>query len=586
MLIVLSTCFSVFAQNNEREEEYLNFERNYNELLQSYYIKSNEKLLNERFPSSAFMPTSTTGSSTPDEVYRQRLNSIPSAVKLVYNSQVRNHIVYYLDRMNRSVGLMLGLSKYYFPIFEDILDSYGVPSELKYLVVIESAFRPKAVSKAGATGLWQFMYATGRTYDLRVNSIVDDRCDPIKSTIAAAKFLKNLYGIYGDWSLVLAAYNCGPGNVNKAMKRSGKNDFWEIYDFLPKETRNYVPAYIAATYVMNFYQEHGIRPVELTRPLDLVTDTVVVNKDIYFGQIQDVMNISVEELKDLNPQYKMDYIPGTQDKYSLRLPLKYVETFIEMEDSISNCNIEKYRPELAKKDDSLSSSTTTVMVDKTIYHKVRKNENWSSIARRYGVSVSDLRKWNSKIKKNKLQKGTLIAVKTKVAVAKENVIEKDEAEKSSSFAKDEMLEANSSASQQELTTSKQKADKINSKVSSNKKVEVSTKQSAQEDKSKKQDNTSKKQETPAKKQDNVKDKKQDTSSSEKQDTKKSNAKQETNSKAKGKNDTSKTHTIKSGETISAIAKKYNISEQKLMKLNGLNDQSVKKIRPGQKLKLK
>lgn len=564
LLIVLSTCFSVFAQNNEREEEYLNFERNYNELLQSYYIKSNEKLLNERFPSSAFMPTSTTGSSTPDEVYRQRLNSIPSAVKLVYNSQVRNHIVYYLDRMNRSVGLMLGLSKYYFPIFEDILDSYGVPSELKYLVVIESAFRPKAVSKAGATGLWQFMYATGRTYDLRVNSIVDDRCDPIKSTIAAAKFLKNLYGIYGDWSLVLAAYNCGPGNVNKAMKRSGKNDFWEIYDFLPKETRNYVPAYIAATYVMNFYQEHGIRPVELTRPLDLVTDTVVVNKDIYFGQIQDVMNISVEELKDLNPQYKMDYIPGTQDKYSLRLPLKYVETFIEMEDSISNCNIEKYRPELAKKDDSLSSSTTTVMVDKTIYHKVRKNENWSSIARRYGVSVSDLRKWNSKIKKNKLQKGTLIAVKTKVAVAKENVIEKDEAEKSSSFAKDEMLEANSSASQQELTTSKQKADKINSKVSSNKKVEVSTKQSAQEDKSKKQD----------------------TSSNEKQDTKKSNAKQETNSKAKGKNDTSKTHTIKSGETISAIAKKYNISEQKLMKLNGLNDQSVKKIRPGQKLKLK
>lgn len=467
--MVLSTCFSVFAQNNEKEEEYLNFERNYNELLQSYYIKSNEKLLNERFPSSAFMPTSTTGSSTPDEVYRQRLNSIPSAVKLVYNGQVRNHIVYYLDRMNRSVGLMLGLSKYYFPIFEDILDSYGVPSELKYLVVIESAFRPKAVSKAGATGLWQFMYATGRTYDLRVNSIVDDRCDPIKSTIAAAKFLKNLYGIYGDWSLVLAAYNCGPGNVNKAMKRSGKNDFWEIYDFLPKETRNYVPAYIAATYVMNFYQEHGIRPVELTRPLDLITDTVVVNKDIYFGQIQDVMNISVEELKDLNPQYKMDYIPGTQDKYSLRLPLKYVETFIEMEDSISNCNIEKYRPELTKKDDSISS-IATVMVDKTIYHKVRKNETWSSIARRYGVSVSDLRKWNSKIKKNKLQKGTLIAVKTKVAVAKENVIEKDEAEKSSSFDRDEMLEANNSASQQELTTSKQKADKINSKVSS-KKVE-------------------------------------------------------------------------------------------------------------------
>ncbi|MDO5760096.1 MAG: transglycosylase SLT domain-containing protein, partial [Bacteroidota bacterium] len=322
-LLILFLPFVVFSQV-ERTEEYLNYERNYNELLKSYYITSNEKLLNEKFPSSENAYSSNSKASLiADEVYEQRLKSIPSAVNLVYNQQVRNHIIYYLDRMNRSVGVMLGLSKYYFPIFENILDSYGVPTDLKYLVVIESAFNPKAVSKAGATGLWQFMYATGRVYDLRENSIVDDRCDPIKSTIAAARFLSDLYNIYNDWSLVLAAYNCGPGNVNKAMKRSGKRDFWDIYTFLPRETRNYVPAFIAATYVMNFYDKHGIEPVALTQPLSLINDTIKVSKDVYFGQISDVLQIPLEQLKSLNPQYRMDYIPGTQAEYILKLPFDY-----------------------------------------------------------------------------------------------------------------------------------------------------------------------------------------------------------------------------------------------------------------------
>lgn len=547
LFVSIITCTCLSAQNIDNEEDIISFDRNYDNLLQSYYMKTNEKILNERFPSTSSMPISSSAKSVSDETYRQRLNSIPSAVKLVYNNTVRSHIIYYLDKRSHSVSVMLGVSQYYFPIFENILDSYGVPSELKYLVMIESAFNPKAVSRAGATGLWQFMYATGRTYDLRVNSVVDDRRDPIKSTIAAAKFLRDLYHIYNDWSLVLAAYNCGPGNVNKAIKRSGKNDFWELYNYLPKETRNYVPAYIAATYVMNFYQEHGIKPMSLTQPLDLITDTVMVNKDIYFGQIEDVLKVSTDEIKGLNPQYKMDYIPGTQDKYALRLPLTYINDFIEMEDSISNCNIEKYRPELAKKETIEDSNT--IYVNKTIYHKVKRNETWSSIARRYDVSVSELRGWNKKIKKNKLQKGALLAINTKVAVNKTTVIDKDEDEKSSAFSQDEMVEANSSNSQEEVTTNTKKVDKINTSTS-NKKVEFAKQESKKQNEEIKKDNGR-------------------------------NAKQ--NAEKKKSN---KTHTVQSGETIAAIAKKHGMSEKELLKLNGLNEKSARKIRPGQKLKLK
>ncbi|MBQ9311791.1 MAG: transglycosylase SLT domain-containing protein [Bacteroidales bacterium] len=536
--------FTSVGQNDERSEDYINFERNYNDLLQSYYIKSNEKLLNERFPSTAFMSPAYSAASVSDEVYRQRLNSIPSAVKLVYNKNVRSHIIYYLDRLNKSVGLMLGVSKYYFPIFENILDSYGVPSDLKYLVVIESAFNPRAVSKAGATGLWQFMYATGKTYDLRVNSIIDDRRDPIKSTIAAAKYLNDLYKIYDDWSLVLAAYNCGPGNVNKAIKRSGKNSFWEIYNFLPRETRNYVPAFIAATYVMNFYAEHGIKPVSLTRPLSLITDTVMVNKDIFFGQIGDVLKISVDELRDLNPQYKMDYIPGTQDKYSLRLPLKYINEYIEFEDSISVCNLEKYRPELFKKDTVVGDSNT-VFVDKTIYHKVKRNETWTSIAKRYGTSVTSLRQWNPKIKRNKLQAGTLLAIKTKVAVNKNSTTEKSEEEKTTTTSNNEDIQTNNNEPQQEVSTGNNKADVINKNVSKNK---VKTK------------------------------KKQSETSNTNKNTSKTQTEKKTSSPT--------THTVQPGETISAIARKYGMNEQQLMKINNLNNASAKKIRPGQKIKLK
>ncbi|MBP3254376.1 MAG: transglycosylase SLT domain-containing protein [Bacteroidales bacterium] len=528
LFFALIFSFQGLAQRDE-DEVYSNFERNYNDLLHTYYIQTNEKLLNQRFAGTTY--NDNRASDVADSVYQQRLKSIPSCVKLVYNSTVRNHIIYYADRIGDRVGVMLGMSKYYFPIFENILDAYGVPSDLKYLVVIESAFNPRAVSRAGATGLWQFMYATGKTYDLRVNSIVDDRRDPIKSTVAAAKYLKDLYSIYNDWSLVLAAYNCGPGNVNKAIKRSGKNDFWEIYPYLPKETRNYVPAFIAATYVMNFHNEHNIKPVNLSQPLDLVTDTVVVKKDVYFGQIETVMKISVAELRDLNPQYKMDYIPGTQAEYALKLPMKYINDFIDLEDSISQTDKEKYYPELAKKNCDTceaDSSTETVYITKTVYHKVKSKESWSSIARRYGVSVSDLRKWNKKIKKNNLTRGTMLTVKQRVAVEKK-VSTQQQDNKQESIVEQKITENENAGNKKEST--------VNVPQNKTQKTEVA-------------------------------------------------AQQKKNTKEKKAPAQTKTHTVKSGETIAKIAAKYKVSEAQILKANNLNQNSAKKIQPGQKLRIK
>lgn len=545
LFLLVSFSIAAFAQQ-KKESEYLNYENNYNDLLQSYYIQMNEKLLNERFAKSEYASSSAAGASlVADEVYERRLKSLPSAVELTYNQQVRNHIIYYLDRMHRSVGVMLGLSKYYFPLFEDILDKHGVPTDLKYLVMIESAFNPKAVSRAGATGLWQFMYATGRMYDLRENSVIDDRRDPIRATEAAAKFLKDLYNIYNDWQLVLAAYNCGPGNVNKAIKRSGGKTFWEIYDFLPRETRNYVPAFISAVYVMNFYYEHGIKPVELTQPLALINDTVIVNKDVYFGQISSLLNVSVEEIESLNPQYKMSFIPGTQDRYSLKLPMKYIEQYIELEDSIANFELEKYRKDLMKNSDGDS----TVYITKTIYHKVKKGEGWTSIARRYGKTVSELRAWNRKIKKNKLKPGTLLAIKQKVAVEKEKMIEKDDTENKSSFEQNEIVEANNSDNQ--IETVKKEEKKTNKENIKNKNTDK--KENVKKDNTKKENN-----------------KKDNTKKDDKKNTKKQ----------------SQSHSVKSGETLSSIAKKYGTTEQKLMKLNGLNKKSANKLKVGQKIKVK
>ena len=391
LIVILSFPVVLISQNTDETYAIRNFERNYDSLLSSFYIKQNSKVIRtnyNKFSDNLCSPTSAC--NVPDSVFARRLRQLPSSIKLTYNNQVRNIIEYYIDKSGGRVSVMLGLSKYYFPIFEEILDRYSVPHELKYLVVIESALNPNAVSPAGASGLWQFMYSTGRMYDLRINSIVDDRKDPIKASVAAAKYLKDLYNIYNDWELALAAYNCGPGNINKAIRRSGKTTFWGIYDYLPRETRGYVPSYIAACYVMNYYKEHNITPAILTKPI--ATDTIMVKRDIHFEQIADVLNIPYEQIKDLNPQYKQDKIMGTQDSYSLKLPIRYVKDFISLEDSIAEYNKAKYfEPDWHKKEYTYKKIQLT--------HKVRSRETWSSIAKRYGVKANDLRIWNGN-KKN------------------------------------------------------------------------------------------------------------------------------------------------------------------------------------------
>lgn len=275
--------------------------------------------------------------SFTDEDYIERLSRLPYIMEMPYNSLVRNLINRYM-RNPRSVAGLLGAANFYTPIFEDALESYGVPLELKYLPVIESALNPKATSPVGAAGLWQFMPGTGKQYGLEVNSLVDERRDPIKSSYAAAKFLSDLYNIFGDWSTVIAAYNCGPGNVKKAMRRAGgSSDYWAMYPYLPKETRGYVPAFIAANYAMNYYCDHGICPMRTKLPAH--SDTVMVNKQIHFSQIAAKCGISMDELRTLNPQYRKDIVTGSRVKPAiLRLPDQFIGSFIDHFEEIAAHN--------------------------------------------------------------------------------------------------------------------------------------------------------------------------------------------------------------------------------------------------------
>lgn len=273
--------------------------------------------------------------SYPQEVFIERLSRMPTVMEMAHNNVVQQFIDRYCSRLRGTISYCLGASNFYMPIFEEALEAYQIPLELKYLPIIESALNPKAVSRVGATGLWQFMIATGKQYNLQVNSLVDERRDPIKASYAAAHFLSDLYKVFGDWNLVIAAYNCGPGNVNKAIQRSGgSKDYWQIYPYLPKETRGYVPAFIAANYMMTYYSLHNICPMGSKLPAQ--TDTVMVSKRMHLEQIASVMELDIEMLRSLNPMYRRDVIPGNTEAYALRLPQADISRFIELEDSICN----------------------------------------------------------------------------------------------------------------------------------------------------------------------------------------------------------------------------------------------------------
>ena len=375
---------------------YSNFDRNLDSLMRIWYVQESigsDTLISEMAVDAlSFVP------ELHDSIYIERLQRIPSIVNLTYNNVVRGYIHVYTIRKRNQLEVMLGLKEYYFPMFEEILDFYGLPLELSYLAVIESALNPRAVSRAGATGIWQFMLGTGRMYKLQVNTFVDERRDPVAATHAAAKFLKDLYGIYNDWVLAIAAYNCGPGNVNKAIRRSGgKTSYWDIYPYLPRETRGYVPAYIGATYAMNYYREHNLTPKHIDVPP--VSDTVMVSRNINLAQVSEVLNIPLQLLRDLNPQYRREILPGNTAPCPLRLPASFATKYIDMEDSISKHKANIYLSnsfraiEPARGAASAAGTASTAGKDR-IVHTIRSNETLSTIAVRYGVSIKNLMDWN------------------------------------------------------------------------------------------------------------------------------------------------------------------------------------------------
>ena len=379
------------------------------------------------------------------EVYIERLSRIPSVMELAYNDIVQKFIDRYSGRLRYTVSYMLGAANFYMPIFEEALETYQLPLELKYLPIIESALNPKAVSRVGATGLWQFMPATGKQYGLELNSLVDERRDPIKSSYAAARYLRDLYKIFGDWNLVIAAYNCGPENINKAIHRakaassdseendSKLKDYWRIYPYLPAETRGYVPAFIAANYIMTYYCDHNICP--MTTRLPAQSDTVVVHRNVHLEQIAGVVGTDLDMLRSLNPEFRHDVVPGNPKAYAIRMPLADTGKFIDMEDSIYNyraselltkrtvVDVNDDLPTFSRRNSRYTSRTNGRYSRRTARNArrsgrssgsssvtVQKGQTLSQIAKRNGTTVAKLKKLNG-IKGSNIQAGKKLRVK-------------------------------------------------------------------------------------------------------------------------------------------------------------------------------
>ncbi len=519
------------------------FEQDTQKLLEGWFLR-NYTATDNSYSSKKDVETS-------DQVITQRLMAMPTVIEMPFNSIVRQYIDRYTKNGRPQVAAILGLSLYYMPIFEQALEQLGLPQELKYLPVIESALDPNAVSKHGATGLWQLMLATGKGLGLECNSLVDERRDPYTSSNAAAELLKQLYDTYGDWTLAIAAYNCGPSTVNKAIRRAGgdvsKADFWEIYSYLPEETRGYVPMFIAANYVMTYYPKHNISPVLPTKPI--VTDTIGVAERIHFDQIEAVLAIPKDELRILNPQYREDIIPGTPEHpYMLVLPSKQIHAFIMSHDQIVAYQADKYGRRstvqpgkaidtvIASDDtDEQKEDTTpdTPASTTTISHKVAAGETLTSIANKYGVQPADIRSANN-LRRNAVRVGQVLTI---------NGVAPDKAAAAREEATANMLAA---------TTAKEKKE-------------------AQESESKTSSQTQAQQ-------------KNSTSSTAKNTKKKDTA---NNSKNTAKNSSTKksrqtVHTIKSGENLGRIAQKYGVTVDAIKKANGLKSDA---IRAGAELKI-
>ena len=381
---------------------------NWDKLVNSWYLKHYTSEINQ----DGYQENTP----TDDATYIDRLSKLPNVIELPYNNIVRKCIELYISRRN-VMEYMLGIEPFYFPMIEETLNKYDLPLELKYLTVVESALNPIAISRQGASGLWQFMLTTGKNYGLEINSLIDERLDPEKSTDAACRYLKDLFDIYGDWNLVIAAYNCGAGNVNRAIRQAnGKTDFWKIYQFLPRETRTYVPFFIAANYIMNYYSYHQLYPAQINIPLAI--DTVMVTQLMHFDQIAGVLNIDKDELIALNPQYKRDIIPGNEKPYVLKLPSTQVSSFEEKENEIANYNAEALFSNRSIVDDASESvmqrsNRRTVSRKRTKLYKVKPGDTYHSIAKKFpGYDSADLMRLNH-TRSSTLKKGQYIRVPKK-----------------------------------------------------------------------------------------------------------------------------------------------------------------------------
>lgn len=558
------------------------FETDTEVMLQNWYLQ-NYTVLDE----DVERKSSNAGS---DEDYIKRLSQMPTTIEMPYNQEVRKFIDMYVVKKRTLVEAMLGMSLYYMPIFEQALEQEGLPLELKYLPVVESALDPVAKSRVGAAGLWQFMVKTGKGLGLEVNSLVDERLDPYKSSEKAAKYLKQLHSIYNDWSLAIAAYNCGPGKVNQAIRRAGGTgkDFWQIYAFLPKETRGYVPAFIAANYAMTYFKHHNISPALAKKPI--VVDTVQVTRRIHFKQIANVLNIPIEALRVLNPQYRQDVIPGNSHPYTLALPSQQVYSFIMSEDSIYGNNASQYQPRLvvepqmeqiaSDEQGEYTYETQTV----TKFHKVKRGESLGSIARKYGTSVSALKKTNG-LKSNSVAAGKRLKVKVTEKVKVYKPVEEETPE--------ELAEADSLALQAAVTEDEAPEEKLKATPKAEKKKTESRSNKEAENRTE-----SKRKETGSNYTGTHKVQSGESLYiiAEKygvtvSDLKEANNLTSNNLKAGQKlkvpkakqaesTATASTHTVKSGESLYIIAEKYGITIDELKKANSLKNN---KIKPGQKL---
>ena len=349
----------------------------------------------------------------PDSVLMKRLAGMNSFISLPYNETVKNYMILYSEKMPTKMGEMLGLAQYYMPLFEETFRQYNLPMELKYVAIIESALNPRAESRVGAKGMWQFMYRTALNYGLKVDSYTDERMDPILSVDAAARYFRDAYRIFGDWPLAISAYNCGSGNVNNAIKRAGgKTDFWSVYEYLPRETRGYVPAMVGAMYAFRYANEYGLRPDPISMPV--YVDTFHIHKNLHFRQLSEVLGIPLDDVRDLNPQYYTDIVPGTGSDEVLRLPFNYTAAFLDMQDSIY-----RYKTDVlftAKVQDGRETvsgrpvpTTRNSSTGQWVYYKVKSGDSLGKIAKKYHCTVKQLKSWNN-LKSDRINIGQRLKV--------------------------------------------------------------------------------------------------------------------------------------------------------------------------------